>query len=441
MNVRRSILRGRGFGPGPVWALAAALALPWAARAETLADAWAMALHHDGSVAAMQSYTRAAQADRTAAERQRWPALDVGGAYTQLNQAPILDITTPAGNLKSPKIWRHDAFATATADLSVPLWTSGRIKGSIGAARAGASGAAAQEAMSSADVKLAVAEAYVGVFRARAALAVANSGLASLKAHASDVQQMYDKQAVAKADLLAAEVALANATESQLRAENALNVATAAYNRWVGEPMDRVPDLAEPAPAAATAGESFDAMVARAILRRPELAALRAQREGYDAAAREARAQALPQVSLHAGYNHFDNQILDRQNFASVGVSFQWRLFDSGQVRNRTAALNERAHAVSQQLDDMRSKVALEVRTSVLDRDDAAAREHAAAVAVTQAEENVRVADELYRSGLGTNTQVLDAETLRATALTNRDTARYDLVIAGYRLERALGEL
>jgi len=149
----------------------------------------------------------------------------------------------------------------------------------------------------------------------------------------------------------------------------------------------------------------------------------------------------LPQISLHAGYNHFDNQILDRQNFASVGVSFQWRLFDSGQVRNRTAALNERAHAVSQQLDDMRSKVALEVRTSVLDRDDAAAREHAAAVAVTQAEENVRVADELYRSGLGTNTQVLDAETLRATALTNRDTARYDLVIAGYRLERALGEL
>ena len=422
--------------------LAAALAATGAAHAESLSDAWAMALHHDGSVAAMRSLTQAADAERTAAERQRWPALDVGGSYTQLNQAPILDITTPAGNLRSPKIWKHDAFATATADLSIPLWTSGRIKGSVGAARAGAQGAAAQEAMSTADVKLAVAEAYIGVLRARSALAVANFGLTSLKAHASDVQEMYDKQAVAKADLLAGEVALANATESQLGAENALKVATAAYNRWVGEPLDRVPDLAEPTPApAAAAGESLGAMVAQAILNRPELAALRAQREGYDETARAARAQALPQISLHAGYNHFDNQILDRQNFASVGVSFQWRLFDSGQISNRTAALRERARAAAQQLEDLRSKVALEVQTSVLDRDDAAAREHASAVAVAQAEENIRVADELYRTGLGTNTQVLDAETLRATALTNRDTARYDIVIAGYRLERALGEL
>ena len=78
---------------------------------------------------------------------------------------------------------------------------------------------------------------------------------------------------------------------------------------------------------------------------------------------------------------------------------------------------------------------------SLLNRDDAAARLSAAAVAVAQAEENVRVADELYRSGLGTNTQVLEADALRTTALTNRDAAKYDLVIADFRLERAVGGL
>jgi outer membrane protein len=69
------------------------------------------------------------------------------------------------------------------------------------------------------------------------------------------------------------------------------------------------------------------------------------------------------------------------------------------------------------------------------------ARIHAATAAVAQAEENVRVASELYGSALGTNNQVLDAETLRVIAITNRDDARFDALIAEYRLQRAIGML
>jgi outer membrane protein TolC len=144
---------------------------------------------------------------------------------------------------------------------------------------------------------------------------------------------------------------------------------------------------------------------------------------------------------LHAGYNHFDNQILDREDFASVGVGFQWRLFDSGQIRARTAALRSRARAAELQLADSRSLVALEVETALLNREDAQARGAVAVTAVEQAQENVRIARELYGAGLATNTQVLDAEALRVAALTNRDDAAFDLLIVEYRLQRSLGEL
>ena len=60
---------------------------------------------------------------------------------------------------------------------------------------------------------------------------------------------------------------------------------------------------------------------------------------------------------------------------------------------------------------------------------------------MAQAEENVRIAKELYASGLGTNNQVLDAETLRIIALSNRDDASFDALIAEYRLQRAVGAL
>jgi outer membrane protein TolC len=417
------------------------LGLAHAASAESLKDAWAMALQSDGGVAAARSDRDAADADKTAAIRQRWPALDLTGSYTQFDNAPTLDIATPNGQLQAP-IWRHDGYGMAGANISVPIWTSGKINGAIGAATAGARGATAMEVRSTADLKLAVAESYIAVFRARRALNVAESNVTSLKAHADDVQVLYDKQAVAQSDVLAAQVALANATQQRLRAANALRLAAAAYNRWVGQPLDRTPDLEEPAATpSSVSADSLEDLITQALEHRPELEAVEAQQEGLEQAARSERAQGLPQFVLQAGYNHVDNEILDRQNFASVGIGFQWRLFDSGQLQARTHALQSRAHAAEQRLADLRSTVRLDVETAFFNREEAAARVHAASAAVAQSEENVRIGKELYGNGLGTNNQVLDAETLRVVALTNRDDAAFDVLVADYRLQRAVGAL
>ena len=401
-----------------------------------------MALQSDGTLAAARSDRQAAEADQSAAQRQRWPALDLNGTYTQFEHAPNLDIATPAGQLQAP-IWKHNGYGLAGADVSVPVWTSGKISGAIGAAAAGARGANAQELRSTADLKLAVAESYVAVFRARRALKVAESSVASLKAHADDVQVMYDKQAVPQSDVLAAQVALANATQQRLRAANALAAGhgrlqplggSAARSSSRSRRADR--QRQEPQPPS-----PLDQLVAQAIERRPELEAVSAQEEGLEQAARSERAQGLPQVVLHAGYNHIDNAVLDRENFASIGVGFQWRIFDSGQLQARTSALRSRAHAAELRLADLRSQVRLDVETAYYNREDAAARIHAAAAAVAQAEENVRIARELYANGLGTNNQVLDAETLDVIAHTNRDDARFDAIVAEYRLQRAIGAL
>lgn len=411
-------------------------------RAESLSDAWAMAQQSDGMLAAVRSEREAAEADHFAARRQRWPAIDLNGAYTQFDHAPNFQLAMPSGAFVAP-LFRRDGYAMAGADVSVPLWTSGKISGSIGAASAGARAAGAQEVGSTADLKLAVTEAYLAVFRAQRALNVADSNVSSLKAHAEDVQAMYDKQTVAQSDLLGATVALANATQHRLRADNALRLAKAAYNRWVGQPLDREPQLEEPQAnaVAAVIDAPLDELLAQALDHRPELAGLKAQQEGLEQAARAERAQGLPQLALHAGYNHIDNQILDRENFASVGVGFQWRLFDSGELRARASALRSRARAAGQRLTDLQSSVRLEVETAVFNQQEASARIHAASAAVAQAHENVRIARELYDSGLGTNNQVLDAEALRVVATTNLDDAKFDMLLAQYRLQRAIGTL
>ena len=71
----------------------------------------------------------------------------------------------------------------------------------------------------------------------------------------------------------------------------------------------------------------------------------------------------------------------------------------------------------------------------------ARARLDVAAGAVQQAEETLRVVRDRYRNGEGPNTEVLDAETLRAQSVGNFDTARYDLRLAELALARAIGAL
>ena len=65
-----------------------------------------------------------------------------------------------------------------------------------------------------------VSEAYVAVLRMEGALQVAQSHVDSLNAHNEDVKNLYDQGMVAKNDLLAVNVELANAQQLVVQASN-----------------------------------------------------------------------------------------------------------------------------------------------------------------------------------------------------------------------------
>lgn len=412
-------------------------------HAENLEQAWQMAAEHDAALAASASEQDAADAQLRAARAAHWPSLAVGGSVDQLQEAPALSLVTAGGRLVSPPIFPADRVGIASAEVTLPLYTSGRINATVRAARAGAAVAADLHARSAEDLRLQVAQAYVDVLRTREALNVAQSQLASLQAHLADAQRLYAAQSAPLTDVLAARVTLANADQTRLRAQNALELAIATYNRYLGQDLERVPQLDDhlPVGAADLTASDLQTLMQRALRTRPELAATTQSAAAYQQQARAEAAQGGPQLALNLGYYHFNNTILDRQDFAYVGVGLRWTLFDGGQRRARADALRKNARAQEQQLQDLTSRIRLQVQQAWLDRKQAHARLASAADAVTQAEENLRVARQLYEAGAGTSTQVLDAESLRAAALTNHDNAQFDLAIAQFNLERAVGVL
>jgi outer membrane protein TolC len=420
--------------------IAGTLAAP-ASRAETLNDAWARAAQQDRGLAAVRSQAEAAQLDASAARAQRWPTLAVGGSYTWLDESPAFDFAFTGLPIIAPPLFGGDDFAMGAATLSVPLFTGGRISSSIAAAEARGRGAGAEVLGAEQDVKLAVAEAYVDVLRARRSLAVAESNVRTLEALVSDIGAMYERELVPKNDLLAVQVALADARQNRLRTANAAEIAQAAYNRRLGEPLDRVAELDETLPAPDALPTDLGPLVQQALEQRTELAALGEQAKAYGQLARVERARLLPQVSLSGGYNYLENQFLDDEEFAVAGVGVQWALFDGGQARKRAAALERNRRATEEQRADAESVIALQVRQAWLGVEETGQRVQVTADAVDQAEENLRIARERYGAGLGTQTQPLEAETLRVQALTNRDNAVLDAGLARLRLARAVGSL
>ena len=417
------------------------LLLAGAAAAETLDQAWALALQRDHALASVRGQAEAAQLDAAAARAQRWPMLAVGGTYSRLDDAPAFDFSFTGLPVTPPEMFRDDEVLMGAATLSIPVFTSGRISSSIRAAEAHSRGAGAAATGAEADLKLAVADAYVGVLRAQKALAVAESNVASLRSLANDVGSMFERELVPRNDLLAVQVALADAEQVRLRAANGLEIARAGYNRRLGEPMSRPCDLAEVLPEVAGLPEDVDALIAAALRQRTELGALDAEAEAYHAMARAERARVLPQLTLNGGYNYLQNQFLDDEEFLSAGVGFQWALFDGGQARKRAAAMDRNGRATEDRRRDAESLVALQVRQSWLALAEAGDRVKVSTAAVEQAEENLRIAREQYGAGLGTQTQLLQAETLRVGALGNRDNALLDLGLARIRLARAVGAL
>jgi outer membrane protein len=421
-------------------ALAAALACS-AASAETLDEAWALALQQDHGLAAVRGQAEAAALDAAAARAQRWPTLALGGSYTKLDDAPAFDFSFTGLPVTAPEMFSGDDFMMGSATLSVPIFTAGRISGGIAAAEARSKGAGAAAAGAQSDTKLAVADAYVGVLRAQKALAVAESNVASLGSVVHDVGSMFERELVPKNDLLAVQVALADAQQVRLRAANGLEIARASYNRQLGEPLDRPVDLAEVLPVQADLPVEIDALVELALRQRTELAALEQQSQAYRAMAKAERSRVLPQLSLVGGYNYLENRFLDDEEFLSAGIGVQWALFDGGQSRKRAAALDRTGLATGDQRRDVESLIALQVRRAWLAVAESQDRMKVSAAAVEQAEENLRIAREQYGAGLATQTSLLQAESLRVGALGNRDNATLDAGLARLRLARAVGAL
>lgn len=322
---------------------------------------------------------------------------------------------------------------------SLPIYTGGEIRGTVRRAKANYNSVLEGKQKAYNDMRATVTNGYCDLLQAGNMQQLGRESVQRLEDHLKNVQAQYEVGVVAKVDVLRSQVELSNAKQSLIQAENAYQVAEANLNRIVGLPMDTTLKLDNILTYSEYA-EDMAYCLDYASQYRPELEQARQGVEAAKGALMVARSGYMPKIAASATQNWSDtNWPGDENGEWGVGVSVSMNVFDSGVTWSKINGAKADLAVAEETYRDTVDAVNLDVRNCYLNLREAEKRIGTTETAVSQAEEDYRIAQVRYMAGVGTNTDVLDAQVALTQAKTNYLQAMYDYNTSKTDLENAMG--
>jgi len=257
------------------------------------------------------------------------------------------------------------------------------------------------------------------------------------------VEKLFSQGMVSEYEVLRARVEKSNLQPEILQAESSARLAEKRLKSFLWIVLDEPVVLIEaeadtvlpllPAP---------EAMIDSALIHRPEMKMAGYSAEMNKKAIRIARGDYFPSldaVSTYSWQSQSDRLTLTDNQVESwsVGLTLSIPIFHggrrSGEVRDRQAAYQQSRLALAQFRDD----VTLEVEAAYDQIVQAKKALDIQGETISQAEEGLRIANLRYETGIGTQLEVLSAQTALTTARQMTATARFNFRQAKSRLKKA----
>lgn len=322
---------------------------------------------------------------------------------------------------------------------SLPIFTGGKLSGQIEQAKANYKYNEVGVQRTYNEMRSTVTNGYFNMLQMDNLQKLNAESVTRLADHLKNVQAQYDVGVVAKVDVLRSQVELANAKQTLIQAENNYQIAEANLNKIVGLPMDTTLKLDNILVYSAY-DRTMDDCLAYAAEHRPELMQAKYNVDAAKGALKVARSGHMPQVSASASQAwSSDNWPGDDNGNWGVGVNVSLNVFDTGVTLSKIHGAEADLKKAEETYRDTVDSVNLDVRTNYLGLREAEKRINTTKLAVEQADEDYRIAQLRYMSGVGTNTDVLDAQVALTQAKTNYTQALYDYNTSKTDLETSIG--
>ncbi|MEN9230218.1 MAG: TolC family protein [Thermostichus sp. DG02_5_bins_236] len=293
-------------------------------------------------------------------------------------------------------------------------------------------------------VKQSVANIYYDLQSSDASVAISQAAIESSEATLRDAQARERAGLGTRFEILQAETEVANNRQTLLAAQNTqqLNRRRLAELLNFPSPTDVVAsDRIEPM------GEwdlSLEDTIVAAFAQRQELEIQRQQLEQAQSRVRLAKASNGPRIGLFATLDAANDFNASRDSFDvgySAGANFSLTWFDGGESEAQARQAQIDGQVAVSSFVGSRNEIQRGVEESFLTLGSSREQIDAAKVAIASAEESLRLARLRVQAGVGTQTEVINAEAALTTARGNLSNAVLAYNRALVQLRRATGTL
>jgi outer membrane protein len=387
----------------------------------TLADAERMAIEHNPNISVARLLALAqAQVTREVRSAELPTAV---GDLTAVGAHANSRIT--AGMLNNPSIYDRAAGGLTVSQLITDF---GRTHNLVRSAQSNAKAQLENERATEQDITLTVDQAFYQALTSQAVLKVAQQTVIQRQATVDQITALTNAKLRSNLDLSFAAVQLSQARLLLLDAENNADDAMASLNTVLGSERDEQYTLVdettanpEPAP------QDADTLLQAAFSARPDLAALNLS---YTAAQQFSTAERdlwMPAVSalVAAGATPVRADQIQSNWYGAAGANIRIPVFNGFLYNARAQEAKLRANAAGEQVRNLRDEIARDVRTAVLNAQNAFQRIGVTQEMLNQSNMALDLAQARYKIGLSGIVEITQAQLAQTQAQIAYTTARY----------------
>lgn len=383
-----------------------------------------------------------ADAKSSEASASLFPSLKLQAGYSRLSSVPAFSFSLLGNTVSFPVILNN---YSARLSLQQPLFTGWRLQSVVDNAEYGANAAHEDFDRDKSQLIYDIKAAYWNLYRAKEVSRLADENVQQISLHLTDIENMFNQGVATTNDVLKVKVQLSNARLLQSDAHKSVVVATMSLNLITGQPLDGELSLTSTLTSTTKEFPAVKALVQQAMADRPEVKSTQWRVKAAESGVTAAHGSWFPQIALTGNYYYSrPNQRIFPAVDAfkdswDVGITFQLDLWNNLTSVHQSDAASAQYQQMKDAEASLRDAITLEVTRSYLDFQEAREKIQLSELAVEQADENLRVNQDKFRTGLSTNTDLLDAELASLQAKIQHTQALVEFELAEAMLEKAAG--
>lgn len=376
--------------------------------------------------------------------RLLFPTTTAAARYTWYSDVRTTHVDLPPGLAPPDQPSSFDVVlsdsdaGTVDAQMVLPLDLSGELRQLLAAAQAGYRGAAAKRWAVELEQDLAVTRAYYDRLAAERLRDVTDETIALYRRQLADARARFAAGQVTKNEVLEVEVVLRNAEQRRMREDVAVARARWAFNDAIGVAVDAPTTVADVR--ARPELPAIDEALRRAQQHNPVLTQLFERRRQLEAELSALERSRFPRFEAGGAMSYSTSNLFQPNQIGSGFAGMRWDLGTDTQREERIAAARLAVDRNDVELEAQLRALEQALRATLRDAEERLAALDTATAAIGQAEENLRIRQQLFAVGRAQSKDVLDAQRLLAEQRAVLATALYQAQTRRAELQELTGE-